>query len=75
MKEIKRTGSSVDCCNSLKMVHEEQVVPGWKCKLHKCVGDVFSLSHFAVLKVERQYAEILANYSYGVDLGAVFLMR
>lgn len=57
------------------MVHEQQIVPRRKCKLHQRIGNVLSLAHLRVLKVERQHAKVLANYPDGVDFGAVLLMR
>lgn len=57
------------------MVHEQQVVSRWECKLHQRIRDVFSLSNFWVFKVESQHTKILANYSNGINPGAIFLMR
>lgn len=57
------------------MVHEQQIVPRRKCKLHQSIGDVFSLAHLRVLKVEGQRTEVLAHYSDGIDFRPVFLLR
>jgi hypothetical protein len=56
------------------MVHEQQVVSRWKCKLYEGIGDVLSLAHLGVLKVEGQSAKVFAYYSDGVDLRSVFLL-
>lgn len=56
------------------MVHEQQVVSRWKRELNKTIRDVFSLSNFGVVEVERQDSEVLANDPDGVHFGTVFLV-
>lgn len=60
--------------HSLKVVHEQKVVPRWKRKLHQRIGDVFALAHLRLLKVKRQSPEVLADYPDGVDARRVALL-
>lgn len=57
------------------MVHEKQIVPRWKRKLHQCIGDVFAFAHLRLLKVKRQHSKVLADYSDGINARRVALLR
>ena len=57
------------------MVHEQQIVPGWECKLHEGVGNVLAFSNFRVLKVERQHSKVFAHNPNGIDFWPIFLLR
>lgn len=60
--------------HSLKVVHEQKIVPRWKRKLHERIGDVFALAHLRLLEVERQHSEVLADDPDGVDARRVALL-
>lgn len=49
------------------MVHEQQIVSGWECKLHKSVGNVLALSDFRVLKIKRQHSKVFAHNPNGIN--------
>lgn len=57
------------------MVHEQQIVPGWECKLHKGVSNMLAFSDLRVLKIKRQHSKVFAHNPNGIDFWPIFLLR
>jgi hypothetical protein len=53
--------------DSLKVVHEEQIMSCWKRELKQSIGDVFAFSNLGVLEVKGQSAKVFAHYPDGIN--------